>query len=53
MSTLIKNATVIAMDSDHGAEPWPADILIEGDSIPALGRALSGTAAGVADATAG
>ena len=41
MSILVKNATVIAMDAAYAAEPWQADILIEGDHIAAIGPGLT------------
>ncbi|HWF35489.1 MAG TPA: amidohydrolase, partial [Solirubrobacteraceae bacterium] len=40
MSILIQNATVIAMDEEHGATPFPADIRVEGDHISAIAPAL-------------
>jgi 5-methylthioadenosine/S-adenosylhomocysteine deaminase len=41
MSTLIRQATVIAMDAEHGSKPFTGDILIEGDRIAAIGSDLS------------
>lgn len=38
---LIRNATIVAMDSSHGAVPFSGDILIEGETIKAIGEALS------------
>jgi 5-methylthioadenosine/S-adenosylhomocysteine deaminase len=40
MQRLIRNATVIAMDKAHGAEPFSADLLIAGGRIAAMGRTL-------------
>lgn len=50
MSILIQNATVIAMDEAHGATPFAADILIEGDRIEAIGPELATGYAEVIDA---
>jgi cytosine/adenosine deaminase-related metal-dependent hydrolase len=33
MRTLFRDITVIAMDDDHGSEPFAADVLVEGDRI--------------------
>lgn len=33
MSILIQNATVIAMDEEHGANPFPADVLVDGEVV--------------------
>jgi 5-methylthioadenosine/S-adenosylhomocysteine deaminase len=33
MRTLFRNITVIAMDDEHGSEPFTADVLVEGDRI--------------------
>ncbi|WP_457585011.1 amidohydrolase family protein [Ensifer canadensis] len=38
---LIRNATIVAMDSRHGAAPFAGDVLIEGENIKAIGEALS------------
>ena len=38
MRRLIRNATVIAMDRAHGAEPFGGDLLIEDGRIAAIGR---------------
>ena len=40
MSTLIRQASIIAMDEIHGREPFLGDILIEGDRIKAIGLDL-------------
>lgn len=40
MSILIKNATIIAMDGQRGAEPFQGDILIEGEVISKIGTDL-------------
>jgi cytosine/adenosine deaminase-related metal-dependent hydrolase len=37
MSLLIKNAMIISMDEEHGAEPFRGDILIERDVIKEIG----------------
>lgn len=42
MSTLIRQACIIAMDAEHGSQPFTGDILIEGDRITALDTDLSG-----------
>ncbi|MDO6965214.1 amidohydrolase family protein [Rhizobium alvei] len=39
--TLIRNATIVAMDKVHGARPFTGDILIDGASIKAIGAALT------------
>ncbi|MGF6177293.1 amidohydrolase family protein [Ensifer sp. 4252] len=38
---LIRNAAIVAMDSSHGAAPFAGDVLIEGETIKAIGEALS------------
>ena len=38
MSTLIRGASIIAMDAEHGSTPFTGDILIEGDRIAAIGN---------------
>ena len=40
MSTLIRQATIIAMDERHGSTPFTGDILIEADRIKAIGADL-------------
>lgn len=50
MSILIKNATVVAMDAEHGSEPWTADILVEDERIAAVGPGLDFAGAEVIDA---
>ncbi len=40
MRKLIRNATVIAMDQAHGAEPFSSDLLIEGGRIAVIGSKL-------------
>jgi cytosine/adenosine deaminase-related metal-dependent hydrolase len=40
VSILIKGATIIAMDPEHGAEPFGGDILIENDRIARVGGDL-------------
>jgi 5-methylthioadenosine/S-adenosylhomocysteine deaminase len=42
--TLIRGATVLAMDDAHGAEPFVADILIEDDRITQIGPELGDVA---------
>jgi 5-methylthioadenosine/S-adenosylhomocysteine deaminase len=51
VSILIKNATVIAMDAEHGAEPWEADILVDEDRIAAIGPELEASGAQLIDAS--
>ncbi|MGN6167971.1 MAG: amidohydrolase family protein [Solirubrobacteraceae bacterium] len=50
MSTLIKDATVIAMDGERGEEARHADILVEGDRIAAVGPGLETDGVEVIDA---
>ncbi|KQW67238.1 amidohydrolase [Ensifer sp. Root127] len=38
---LIRNATIVAMDGSHGAAPFAGDVLIEGETIKAIGDGLS------------
>lgn len=45
MSTLIRQASIIAMDKVHGSKPFTGDILVEGDRIKAIGADLSAQAA--------
>jgi 5-methylthioadenosine/S-adenosylhomocysteine deaminase len=33
LRTLFRNITVIAMDDEHGTDPFSADVLVEGDSV--------------------
>lgn len=40
MPTLIRQASIIAMDKAHGSTPFTGDILIEGDRIAAIGPDL-------------
>jgi len=40
MSTLIRQASIIAMDDSHGSTPFVGDILIEADRIKAIGSDL-------------
>jgi 5-methylthioadenosine/S-adenosylhomocysteine deaminase len=44
MSTLFRGGEVIAMDAAHGAQPFPADVLVEGDRIAAIGNLADRTA---------
>ncbi len=37
MSILIRNATILAMDSEHGTEPFTGDLLVRDDRIAAVG----------------
>lgn len=37
MSILIRNATIVAMDAEHGSTPFEGDILIEGERIAGIG----------------
>jgi 5-methylthioadenosine/S-adenosylhomocysteine deaminase len=39
--TLIRGATILALDAAHGATPFAGDILIEGDRIAAIGPSLA------------
>ena len=48
MSILIEGVTIVAMDPEHGSEPFQGDILIEGERIAAIGAA--GTAGADAQA---
>lgn len=41
MRTLIRNATVVAMDDVHGADPFDADVLVEDERIASVGAALN------------
>lgn len=50
MSILIQNATVIAMDGEHGSEPFTADIRVHEDRIEAIGPDLPAGDAEVIDA---
>lgn len=45
MSTLIRQASIIAMDEIHGSTPFVGDILIEADRIKAIGPDLGPQAA--------
>ncbi|NOV16589.1 amidohydrolase [Ensifer adhaerens] len=38
---LIRNATIVAMDGSHGAAPFAGNVLIEGETIKAIGEGLS------------
>jgi len=40
MDLLIKNATTIAVDAEHGAKPFTADIRVHGDRIVEIGSDL-------------
>jgi 5-methylthioadenosine/S-adenosylhomocysteine deaminase len=40
MSTLIRQASIIAMDQEHGSTPFVGDILVEADRIRAIGSDL-------------
>ena len=40
MTTLIRNAAILAMDAAHGATPFAGDLLVEGDRIAAIGHGL-------------
>jgi hypothetical protein len=37
---LIKNATTIALDAEHGSRPFAADISVRGDRIVEIGADL-------------
>ena len=43
--TLIRRATILAMDPEHGTEPFVGDLLIEGDRVGAIGPDLGHLAA--------
>jgi 5-methylthioadenosine/S-adenosylhomocysteine deaminase len=49
MSILIKGATIVAMDGEHGARPFTGDVLVEGDRIAAVGEGLEARDAEVID----
>lgn len=51
MSTLIRGATIIAMDAEHGSDPFTGDILIQGDRIAGIGKLDYPTADIVIDGT--
>jgi 5-methylthioadenosine/S-adenosylhomocysteine deaminase len=51
MGTLLKNATVLTLDDEHGTEPWQADVLVEGDRIAAIGPGLQAPETEVIDAS--
>ena len=40
MTILIKNATILALGGTHGSTPFSGDLLIEGDTIAAIGENL-------------
>ena len=42
MSILIEGATIIAMDPEHGSEPFEGNVLIEGERIAAVGATREG-----------
>jgi cytosine/adenosine deaminase-related metal-dependent hydrolase len=39
--TLIRNATIVAMDEEHGSAPFSGDILIDGATIKAVGGTIA------------
>lgn len=41
MTLLFRNATLIAMDAENGATPFSGDLLVNGDSIAAIGPGLT------------
>jgi 5-methylthioadenosine/S-adenosylhomocysteine deaminase len=45
MSTLIRQASIIAMDQEHGSVPFVGDILVDADRIRAIGPDLGPTVA--------
>lgn len=52
MTTLFRNALVVAMDDEHRSEPFRADVLVAGDRIDAVGTGLvAPEGATVVDAT--
>jgi 5-methylthioadenosine/S-adenosylhomocysteine deaminase len=50
MSILVKGATLVAQDEQHGSKPFQADVLIEGDRIAKVGEGLDASDAEVIDA---
>src|SRR5438128_235728 len=40
MTMLIKGATLVAVDAEHGTSPFQADILVDGDVITEIGTNL-------------
>jgi 5-methylthioadenosine/S-adenosylhomocysteine deaminase len=50
MDVLIKNATTIAVDAEHEAKPFTADIRVHGDRIVEIGSGLDAAGAEVIDA---
>lgn len=40
MTLLFRNATILTMDKVHGTTPFSGDVLVEGDSIAAIGANL-------------
>jgi 5-methylthioadenosine/S-adenosylhomocysteine deaminase len=51
MDLLIKGATTIALDAEHGAKPFTSDIRVQGDRIVEIGSDLDDNGTGVIDAT--
>lgn len=41
MSVLFRNATILAMDAAHGATPFSGDLLVDGNTIAAIGPSLT------------
>ncbi len=41
MTLLFRNATILAMDTANGVAPFTGDLLVEGDSITAIGKNLT------------
>ncbi|KNY17970.1 amidohydrolase [Shinella sp. SUS2] len=39
--TLIRNATIVAMDAEHGSAPFSGDVLIDGATIKAVGGTIA------------
>jgi len=39
-ATLFRDVLLVAMDDEHGSEPFRTDVLVEGDRISAVGRDL-------------
>src|SRR5689334_8025397 len=50
MDLLIKGATTIALDAEHGARPFTCDIRVQGDRIAEIGPDLDGNGARVIEA---
>src|SRR5437870_13348681 len=49
MSILIKGATIVAMDAEHGSRPFSGDVLVEGETIARVGGGLEARGAEAID----